>query len=48
MKVIVKHQFRDKHTKELYRVGQELTITKKRFDEILKKGDFIKEKEEEK
>ena len=34
MKVKVVRQFTDRHTDILHKVGEELTITKKRFDEI--------------
>lgn len=36
MKVKVITCFTDKYTKEIYRPGQELEITKKRFNEIRK------------
>jgi len=34
MKVEVVRQFKDKHTNILYKVGDRLTINKKRFEEI--------------
>lgn len=43
MKVRVIKTFRDKHTKEIHKVGKELTINKKRFEEILSKGKFVEE-----
>lgn len=35
-------KFRDKHTAELHKVGDEIEITKQRADEILSKGAFVK------
>lgn len=43
MKVKVIKKFRDKETKKIHAVGEELTITKKRFVEIQKVGNFVTE-----
>lgn len=34
MKAKVVKKFRDKNTKEIYEVGQEIKVTKKRFEEM--------------
>lgn len=34
MKVIVVRQFTDRHTDILHKIGEELNITKQRYDEI--------------
>lgn len=43
MKVKVLIKFKDKHTKEIYSPGEILTINKKRYEEILKKGKLVEE-----
>ena len=43
MWVTVTKKFKDKHTGEIHNVGDKLNISKKRKDEILSKGDFVKE-----
>jgi len=45
-KYIVKQDFRDTHTKEIYRAGQEIEMTVKRANEAIKNlkkydGDFL-------
>ena len=47
MKVIVLKVFRDKETNEVRKVGEEFTCTKKRFNEILSVGEFVKEVKEQ-
>lgn len=47
MKVKVLRTFKDKHTGEYHRKGDVLTVTKKRFDEILKVAPLVKKLEEE-
>ena len=47
MKVKVIEKFRDKHTKKIHNVGDVLTISKERFDEILTVGKFVEEIKEE-
>ncbi|MCD8079213.1 MAG: hypothetical protein LUF04_02015 [Bacteroides sp.] len=48
MKVKVIKRFRDKYDpKKIYEKGEELTITKKRYNEILKVGEFVEEITEE-
>lgn len=47
MKVKVVKRFRDKETKKIHEKGEELTITKKRYAEILKVGNFVEEITEE-
>lgn len=41
-------KFKDKNTGEIYKVGQKVKFTKKRAEEILKVGNFIKKIVEEK
>lgn len=41
MKVIVKHNFEDKHTGEFKTIGTVMEITEERMKEIQKVGDFI-------
>ena len=49
MKAKVIKAFRDKHTNEMYKPGDVLTIPKKRFEEILKTAPLVEEiKEAEK
>lgn len=43
MKVKVIKKFRDKETKKIHKAGDELNITKKRFAEIQKVGNFVVE-----
>ena len=43
MKAKVIHEFVDKYTNELYAVGQEITVTKDRYEEIRRVGDFVEE-----
>lgn len=47
MKVQVVKPFRDKETNEVRKVGDEFTCTKKRYNEILSVGEFVKEVKEE-
>lgn len=42
MKVKVTSEFIDKHTKKLHKVGEEMSISKTRLNEILKVGGFVK------
>ena len=42
MKVEVTEEFKDKYTKELYTPGDVIEVTKKRLDEILGVGTFVK------
>ncbi len=46
MKVKVLKKFRDKHNGKVYKVGEVLDITKKRFDEIQKVGKLVEEVKE--
>jgi len=48
MKVKVIKAFKDIHTGEMHKVGDEFTCTKKRYTEILSKGAFIEEVKEDK
>lgn len=48
MKVVVLTKFRDKKTGQVRQVGEEFECTKKRFNEILSVGEFVKEIIEEK
>ena len=48
MKARVLKVFKDKHTGELYKVGDVLTVTKKRFAEILETAPLVEEVKEEK
>ena len=43
MKVTVIKEFKDKYTQKIYAVGDEITVTKKRFEEIKKAGDYVSE-----
>ena len=47
MKVEVIKTFKDKETSELRKVGDKFTCTKKRYNEILSVGEFVKEVKEE-
>ena len=47
MKVKVIGRFKDKHTNEIHKVGDILTISKERCDEILTVGNFVEEIKEE-
>ena len=47
MKVKVIDKFRDKHTKKIHNVGDVLTISQERCDEILTVGNFVEEIKEE-
>lgn len=42
MRAVVIREFVDKHTGELHPVGEELTVTKARYAEILQVGEFIR------
>jgi len=48
MRVIIKSIFKDKNTKVIYKIGQELEVNKKRYKEIedfvevIKRNDFTK------
>lgn len=48
MKVKVIKKFVDKHTKEVRKVGEVLTISKDRFEEILTVGKLVEEVKETK
>ncbi|MCC8163346.1 MAG: hypothetical protein LIO86_09360 [Lachnospiraceae bacterium] len=41
MKVKVIKAFKDKHTKEIHRAGDEFTCSKERYDEILSKDKYV-------
>ncbi len=41
MKVKVIHEFTDRHTKEIYRIGDELDLPVKRVNEIVRVGGLI-------
>lgn len=41
MRVRVKTEFRDKHTRELHKTGDELDMSVERINEILKVGSLI-------
>ena len=47
MKVKVIERFRDKNTKKIHKVGDIITISQTRFDEILTVGNFVEEIKEE-
>lgn len=47
MKVKVIEKFRDKHTGEIHEEGKILTISKKRFAEILEVAPLVEEVKEE-
>ena len=46
MKVKVLTKFKDKYTGETYKVDDEITISKERFEEILIVGHFVEPVEE--
>lgn len=46
MKVKVLKKFRDKHTGEIYKRGDTITISKKRFAEILTVAPLVEEVKE--
>lgn len=48
MKVKVVGKFVDKHTKKVHKVGEVLTISKERFEEILTVGKLVEEIKETK
>lgn len=48
MKVKVLKRFKDKHTGKIHEKGKTITVTKERFDEILKVGKFVEKIEETK
>jgi len=41
MKVKVIKNFRDKHKKTSHAAGEEIEISKERYDEILKAGNYV-------
>ncbi len=43
MRVKVLQTFKDRHTKEIHKKGSELTISPKRFAEILEVGPLVEE-----
>lgn len=43
MKVKVIKKFKDKNTHDIHEVGELLTISKDRYNEILAVGDFVEE-----
>lgn len=43
MKVKVLKKFIDKHSGEIHEEGKFLTVSKERFEEILKAGNFVEE-----
>lgn len=47
MKAKVLKQFKDKHTGEIYKSGDIITVTKKRFAEILKTAPLVEAAEDE-
>lgn len=47
MKVRVLRTFKDKHTGEYHKKGEVLTVTKKRFEEILKVAPLVEKLDEE-
>lgn len=48
MKAVVLKKFRDKYTKKIYKVGDVITISKERFEEILTVGNLVEKVEEKK
>ena len=42
MKVKVTNKFRDKYTKKIHRVGEEMEIAKARYEEIMSAGAFVR------
>lgn len=47
MKVKVIKKFKDIHTKKIHKVGKVMDISKERYEEILKTGDFVEEVKKE-
>lgn len=47
MKAKVLKRFKDKHTGKVYKVGEIITVTKKRFAEILETAPLVEEVTEE-
>ena len=47
MKAIVLKRFKDKHTGEVYKEGAVITLTKKRFNEILETALLVEEIKED-
>lgn len=43
MKAVVKKAFKDKVTGQLYKVGDKIDLSKARYNEICKKGNFVEE-----
>ena len=41
IKVVVKKQFRDRHSGVTHKVGDKLTLTEVRYREILRSGDYV-------
>lgn len=39
--VVVKKQFRDKHSGVTHKVGDKLTLNERRYREILRSGDYV-------
>ena len=48
MKAKVLISFRDKETKKIHKIGDVITVTTKRFNEITSKGKYVEAVEEEK
>ncbi len=48
MKAKVIKKFRDKYTGDMYAVDDVITVTKKRYNEILETGKLVEEVKEEK
>lgn len=42
MRVKVTHRFYDRHTRKIHRVGEEMTITQERYEEIMSVGAFVR------
>lgn len=47
MKVKVLKQFKDKHNGKVYKAGEVITVSKKRFAEILETAPLVEELKEE-
>lgn len=43
MKAKVLRAFKDKHNGKMYQIGEEITITKDRYEEILTVGNLVEE-----
>ena len=43
MRIKVLTKFKDRYTGEVYKVGDEMTVSKERFEEILTVGSFVEE-----